>query len=135
MTFYSRYRPAKGRGMSTGPDTLVSAVPVLSTSAKIGQMMLTGMRIDAINYGYDYQADEKLPDEIVVRPGRAADVTELMSYITSFGERMREAMATAKQVADAANDPPAPERAPTPAVSESAAGSAPGGSPAAPALT
>jgi len=92
--YYSQWNPAPGRGITTGSDSLVSRVPVLSNSARIGQMMLTGMQIDARNVGYDYRHDEALPESITVRPGRTSDVVELMNYISVFGARLREAVST-----------------------------------------
>ena len=67
--------------------------------------------IDAHQVGYDYRADDKLPDEIHVRPGRSADVAELMGYISSFGSRLREAAA-----AQAASKPAAGGTAATPGI-------------------
>lgn len=92
--FYSQWNPASGRGICTGSDSLVSRVPVLSNSARIGQMMLTGMQLDANRVGYDYRHDEALPESITVRPGRTSDVVELMDYISVFGARLREAVST-----------------------------------------
>lgn len=92
--FYSQWNPASGRGIITGSDSLVSRVPVLSNSARIGQMMLTGMQLDANRVGYDYRHDEELPESITVRPGRTSDVVELMDYISVFGARLREAVST-----------------------------------------
>ena len=92
--YYSQWNPAQGRGINTGSDSLVTRVPVLSNSARIGQMMLTGMQIDANHVGYDYRHDEALPESIVVRPGRTSDVVELMDYIGTFGARLREAIST-----------------------------------------
>jgi len=92
--FYSQWNPAPGRGINTGSESLVSRVPVLSNSARIGQMMLTGMQLDANRVGYDYRHDEALPEKITVRPGRTSDVVELMNYISVFGDRLREAVST-----------------------------------------
>ena len=80
---YTRYKPyVSPRHEFTGDTTLVTRVPVVSNSDRIVQMLMTGNYLMAGKVGYDFEADDKLPQHIEVRPGRGCDiVTKLIMYL------------------------------------------------------
>ena len=88
---YTRYKPYRSpRHEQTGDQTLVTRVPVVSNSDRIVQMLMTGNYLMAGKVGYDYEADDKLPQTIEVRPGRGCDIVTKLDYVAAFQARMRE---------------------------------------------
>lgn len=114
---YTRYKPYRSpRHEQTGDQTLVTRVPVVSNSDRIVQMLMTGNYLMASKVGYDYEADDKLPQRIEVRPGRGADIVTKLDYVAAFQDRLKQhitglvsskAEAEAEAKARSAGTPPA----------------------------
>lgn len=108
---YTRYKPyVSPRHEETGDKTLVTRVPVVSNSDRIVQMLMTGNYLMAGKVGYDFEADDKLPQRIEVRPGRGCDIVTKLDYVSAFQARLREhitGLAAARQ--ESAKEEPAKE--------------------------
>lgn len=89
MKIYSWYNRPKKRYERSDSKSLVPNVPVLSATQRITQALLTGVLTDANRYGYDYTADQELPEEIKVADLRHLNVLERMEYAKAINERLR----------------------------------------------
>lgn len=69
---------------------MVTAVPVVSNAQRITQMIMAGQMIAANRVGYDWTADEKIPDVLPVRPGRGVDIVDKLDYISRFKVQMND---------------------------------------------
>lgn len=111
---YTRYKPyVSPRHEFTGDTTLVTRVPVVSNSDRIVQMLMTGNYLMAGKVGYDFEADDKLPQHIEVRPGRGCDIVTKLDYVSAFQARLREhitGLVAARQ--DSVNDEPPKDEPP-----------------------
>lgn len=106
--FYSQWKPRQNDIHEVcSSKTMVTAVPVVSNAQRITQMIMAGQMIQANRVGYDWNADEKLPDVLPVRPGRGVDIVDKLDYINRFKASMNEHIKQFNEkVAEAANMPP-----------------------------
>lgn len=89
--FYSQWKPRQNDIHEVcSTKTMVTAVPVVSNAQRITQMIMAGQMIQANRVGYDWTADEKLPDVLPVRPGRGVDIVDKLDYVTRFNAQMKE---------------------------------------------
>lgn len=106
--FYSQWKPRQNDIHEVcSSKTMVTAVPVVSNAQRITQMIMAGQMIQANRVGYDWNADEKLPDVLPTRPGRGVDIVDKLDYINRFKTSMTEHIKKYNEkVAEAANMPP-----------------------------
>lgn len=106
--FYSQWNPRQNDiNEVCSSKTLVTAVPVVSNAQRITQMIMAGQMIAANRVGYDWTADEKLPDVLPVRPGRGVDIVDKLDYITRFKAYMDNHIKQYNEkVAETSNMPP-----------------------------
>ena len=106
--FYSQWKPRQNDIHEVcSTRTMVTAVPVVSNAQRITQMIMAGQMIQANRVGYDWNADEKLPEVLPVRPGRGVDIVDKIDYINRFKASMNEHIKQYNEkVAEAANMPP-----------------------------
>lgn len=79
----------RSKGEDTGKETPVVAIQVRGNAEKLAQMMLAGQYVEAARLGYEFGPEDKIPDEILTRPDKKADITEVLEYVEQFGKRIR----------------------------------------------
>lgn len=79
----------RSKGEDTGTETPVVAVHIRGNAEKLAQMMLAGQYVEAARLGYEFGPEDKIPDEILTRPGKKADITDVLDYVEQFGKRIR----------------------------------------------
>lgn len=106
--FYSQWNPRQNDIHEVcSSKTMVTAVPVVSNAQRITQMIMAGQMIQANRVGYDWTADEKLPDVLPARPGRGVDIVDKLDYVSRFKAQMDEHIKKYNEkVAENANMPP-----------------------------
>lgn len=91
MEYQTQFMPRrKSPGEITGDETPVVKTLIRGNSEKIAQMMLAGQYVEASRLGYEYGPEDKLPDQILTRPDKGADIIHVLKYVEDFGTRVRE---------------------------------------------
>ena len=106
--FYSQWKPRQNDIHEVcSSKTMVTAVPVVSNAQRITQMIMAGQMIQANRVGYDWNADEKLPEVLPTRPGRGVDIVDKLDYISRFKQNMDDHIKRYNEkVAETSNMPP-----------------------------
>lgn len=90
--FYTIYNPAPLRLEKSSSKTLVTEVPVMGNSERIAQSLISGALINADRLGFDFQADEKLPERFNTFNLRGADITEKLEFLEYINGAVSEHM-------------------------------------------
>lgn len=106
--FYSQWNPRQNDIHEVcSSKTMVTAVPVVSNAQRSTQMIMAGQMIQANRVGYDWNADEKLPEVLPTRPGRGVDIVDKLDYISRFKQNMDDHIKRYNEkVAETSNMPP-----------------------------
>ena len=83
-------RPKKSRLEHSNKESLTTKVKVRPFSENVVDMMLRGQMVHASQIGYDFQADEKLPEIINVRNVRHMDITERLEALRAINTRIND---------------------------------------------
>lgn len=78
------------KGETNTGITQVTQVVVKSNTERIAQMLIAGQYMAAQRMGYQWTADDKIPEDARPLPGKNADVTAMLTWIQDFGGRLRE---------------------------------------------
>lgn len=88
--FFTQFNQAKKRHEISNPESCVTDVQVMSNSARIASSILSGAFLQAHRYGYDYQTDDKIPDEIKVQNFKKMDVVDKLEFTKMINERLED---------------------------------------------
>lgn len=80
---------AKQKHEETGEESLVVKTQVRGNAEKLAQMMLAGQYVEGQRLGYEFGPEDVIPDEIRVRPGRSADIVQVLDFAAELGSRIR----------------------------------------------
>lgn len=81
----------------TGNESPVVKTVIRGNSEKLAQMTLAGVYAEGSRLGYEFGPEDRLPENIEVRPTRGTDVIDVMVYAEKLSKRIREAIATGGQ--------------------------------------
>lgn len=74
---------------TTGDDTPVVKTPVRGNAEKLAQMLLAGQYVEGQRLGYEFGPEDAIPEEIMVRPGKSADIVQVLDFAADLGARIR----------------------------------------------
>lgn len=80
---------AKQKHEETGDESLVVKTQVRGNAEKLAQMMLAGQYVEGQRLGYEFGPEDAIPDEIRVRPGKSADIVQILDFAAELGSRIR----------------------------------------------
>nr|QJB19718.1 MAG: hypothetical protein [Microvirus sp.] len=73
----------------TGEDSLVVKTAVRGNAEKLAQMLLAGQYVEGQRLGYEFGPEDAIPDTITVRPGKSADIVQVLDFAADLGARIR----------------------------------------------
>lgn len=73
----------------TGEDSPVVKTSVRGNAEKLAQMLLAGQYVEGHRLGYEFGPEDAIPEEIMVRPGKSADIVQVLDFAADLGARIR----------------------------------------------
>ena len=82
-------RMDKSKHEITGDESPVVKTQVRGNAEKLAQMLLAGQYVEGQRLGYEFGPEDAIPDTIMVKPGKKADIVEVLDFAAELGARIR----------------------------------------------
>lgn len=97
--FYTQFNKAVCSKEKAGNVTLVDELPVKPMAERILQQMMGGLLVESNRIGYDFNADDAIPESIRVGDFRSLDITEKIAVFDDIKERISIYKQTVRETA------------------------------------